>query len=248
MFDRSKILIGVPGTYNYPNSKNWIECESTWIPLLRDKGYDVLILLSDESQIENYKIRGNFFITKNSDLKDGLYYKNYFHISDYVLISDRYDYYFKIDSDSFVHPERFDRMLQSLIEMDETPDYLGCCCPARGWDTRTPCFEKIDEGHGFASGAAMMLSRKALEILKRDFNPDIHLDLHFDDLLVGNILRPHLPLYHDSRILMYSKYNMAEIVDLHDTGPAFITEEDSHLAIQHYCDGHMNEIISDIYK
>ena len=248
-FDRSRILIGVPGTFNYPHSKNWIECESTWIPKLREKGYDVKILLSDPEQNINYKIKGNFFITKNSDFKDGLYYKNYHYMSEYILSNNQYDYYVKIDSDSFVHPERFDEMISSLfINEFETPDYLGCCVPYRGWNSHDRIFTKIDEGYGFASGTGMMLSRKSLQIILNDFNPSVNTELHFDDKIVGDILRDKVSLYHDSRILFFSKYDMAEVVDLSPDGPSFISDDNSQLAIQHYCSGHMSEIMYKIYN
>jgi len=247
-FDRSKILIGVPGTFNYPHSKNWIECESTWIPILRDKGYDIKILLSDPEQDENYKVKGNFFITKNSDLKDGLYYKNYHHISDYILSSNKYDYYFKIDSDSFVHPERFDEMMSSLFDMEEVPDYLGCCVPYRGWNTYSKVFTRIEDGYSFASGAGMLLSRKSLQTILNDFNPSINTELHYDDKVVGDILRGKIHLYHDSRILFFSKYDMAGVISLSNVGAEFIGEDYSQLAIQHYCNGYMREIMDKIYN
>jgi hypothetical protein len=246
-FDRSRILIGVPGTYNYPHSKNWIECESTWIPILRDKGYNVKILLSDPQQDDNYKIKGNFFITKNVDTKDGLYYKNYFHIADYIISSNEFDYYFKIDSDSFVHPERFDNMIMYLLAMEKTPDYLGCCIPYLGWDPKKISFGVVEQEFCFASGAATFLSKISLKILKMDFDPSIHTELYIDDKIVGDILRTYLPLYHDSRILFFSKYNMCDMFQTPDEVES-IEDVDSQLVIQHYCNGHMHEILSEIYK
>lgn len=248
VLDRGRILIGVPGTFNYPHSKNWIECESTWIPLLREKGYDVKILLSDPDQNEIYKIKGNFFLSKNSDEKNGLYYKNYHFISKYILSSDKYDYYFKIDSDSFVHPERFDEMIVSLFNSEEVPDYLGCCIPYLGWDTRTKVFCKIQTDYTFASGAGTLLSRKSLNLILNGFDPIIHTYLHFDDKVVGDILRYKVDMYHDSRILFFSKYDMAGLIDMSSEGVTFISDDDSQLAIQHYCAGHMREIMNKIYN
>lgn len=246
-FDRKRILIGVTGTFNPTHSKNWIECESTWVPKLREKGYTVMVLLSDEEQVEDYKIRGNFFITKNSDSKDGLYHKRWHFMSDYILESDEFDYYFNIDSDSFVHPERFDSMMISLMSLKNIPDYLGCCIPYRGWNTTTKIFEKI-EGYGYASGTAIFLSRKSMNILRNNFDPSIHKELHFDDKTVGEILRNEVSLFHDSRILFFSKYNVAGVNFFGPSTSTFIADIDSQLAIQHYCNGHMQDIMKKIYN
>jgi len=247
-FDRSKILIGVPGTFNETHSKNWIECESTWIPKLREKGYNVKIILSDPEQSKNLDIKGNFFITKNSDLKDELYHKRWSHISEYVIGSDDYDFYFNIDSDCFVHPERFDDMMSSIVNFNEPVDYLGCCIPYRGWNTYKSLFTKITDVYCYASGSAILLSKKSLSILKEKFDPAIHTELHFDDKVVGDILRGSVSFYHDSRILFFSKYDMAEVIYPSNEGPTFISDIDSQLAIQHYCNDHMREIMNKIYN
>lgn len=78
-----------------------------------------------------------------------------------------------------------------------------------------------------------------------NFDPSIHTELYIDDKVVGDILRPYLPLYHDSRIIFFSKYNMCDMFQKPDEVES-IEDVDSQLVIQHYCNGHMLEILSEI--
>ena len=42
-----KVLITITGTWAKTHYKNWIECETTWVPKLREKGFEVLYLMSN---------------------------------------------------------------------------------------------------------------------------------------------------------------------------------------------------------
>ena len=238
----SKTLITIPGTWNSPHSKNWMECEFTWVPKLRKMGFDVIYLMSNPHLDKDYELLGNFFFSKCLDGKEHLYYKNHYFVSQYILNETNYDYVFKIDSDTFVHPYRFISLLQEHT-IHSPKNYMGCVIPYPGLNTHSLNKYYIEEEKYYASGAGYLLSRKVLQFLIDDFNPSENPSALYDDLIVGDILyQRKLNLFHDSRILFESPYKRT-ISDPHNIGTPFIGEVDSFLALQHYCDGHMKEIM-----
>jgi hypothetical protein len=112
-----KIVIMVTGSHR--KSENHIECEQTWIPKLREMGFDVFVALGNVD-VENYGhltlndfknyyefINEHTIQFRTFDSKVGLFDKSIKLPIQWILENTNYEYYFRIDSDSFVHPERF---------------------------------------------------------------------------------------------------------------------------------------------
>ena len=116
MFDKSKLMIMVTGTTIEPWDQNWKECESTWIPELRKLGYTVMVAIGNPNLETEWKIDGDMIWFKAEDTKRGLYDKSIRLPIDWILSETDYEYYFRIDSDSFVHPSRFDWMITENLE------------------------------------------------------------------------------------------------------------------------------------
>jgi hypothetical protein len=70
---------------------------------------------------------------------------------------------------------------------------------------------------------------------------DEDIDYEIDDWVLGRAMwENQVPLTHDSRIIFESKYNpLAD--DPWNIGLPDIGDPNSHLAIQHYMNGHMEE-------
>ena len=167
--DRSKIIILVTGTMNSPWDSNWKECASTWVPLVRKLGYDVKIAIGDPSIPDFFLDEGEIIKFKACDSKLGLVDKSVTFPIRWILDNTDYDYYVRIDSDSFVHPIRFDSMMRrNLVEF--STDYMGTCLPYPGFDPNSPLttwIEKNDSVMHFASGTAYLISRKVMpDIIK----------------------------------------------------------------------------------
>jgi hypothetical protein len=162
--DRNKIVILVTGTTIEPYANNWRECVSTWIPELRKFGYTVMVAIGNPELESWYKVEGDFIYFKTDDTKRGLFDKSIKMPSKWVLEETNYEYYFRIDSDSFVHPQRFDDMVMTNLKYIPDVNYMGCCHPTDHLDLHK--FEQFlvcKEKH-IASGCGYMVSRKAMQI------------------------------------------------------------------------------------
>ena len=58
MFDKSKLIILVTGTTIEPWAQNWKECNSTWIPEI--KNWDIMLWL--QSVIQIWKPNGKLMV------------------------------------------------------------------------------------------------------------------------------------------------------------------------------------------
>jgi hypothetical protein len=166
----------------------------------------------------------------------------------WILDNTDYDYYVRIDSDSFVHPIRFDSMMQrNLVEF--STDYMGTCLPYPGFDPNSPLttwIEKNDSVAHFASGTAYLISRKVMPDIIKSIRIEKDWELECDDYVLGRAMRENgIRLLHDSSIHMESKWNPI-IANPNGLKMPGIEENDSHLAIQHYQNGHMAEIMLEL--
>lgn len=238
---KDKIVVLVTGTLIKPWVNNWKECEQTWIPKLRELGYTVMVALGDESLDDYYKIDGNIIYFKAADTKMGLYDKSVRLPIKWILEETQYQYYFRIDSDSFVHPERFDKMMKENLEELSNLDYMGCCTPYRRWNPFIPHREWVNENDSFASGVGYFVSKRAMEIANKCMRIENDIEYQIDDWVLGRAMwENRIPLLHDSRILFESKH-LILINDPMGVGVPDIADTTSHLAIQHYMNGHMVE-------
>lgn len=240
---KDKIVVLVTGTLIKPWVNNWKECEQTWIPKLRELGYTVMVALGDESLDDYYKIDGNIIYFKTADTKLGLYDKSVRLPIRWILEKTQYQYYFRIDSDSFVHPERFDKMVKENLEEFPNLDYMGCCTPYKVWDPFIPHREWVIENNSFASGVGYFISKRAMEIANKCMRIEKDIEYQVDDWVLGRAMWENgIPLLHDSRILFESKYHIL-MDDPMGVGVPDIVDSTSSLAIQHYMNGHMVEAV-----
>ena len=72
---------------------------------------------------------------------------------------------------------------------------------------------------------------------------EVYFSTIFEDKIVGEILyNAGINLFHDSRLLFSSPYK--QTINNPSGKPInFIGNKDSFLAVQHYCDGHMKELM-----
>lgn len=248
-----KIVIMVTGSHSKPD--NYKECEATWIPKLRELGFRVIVALGstdiDETGVLEVNDFDNYyqFLDENTiqfrtfDSKDGLFDKSIKLPAKWVLEETDYEYYFRIDSDSFVHPFRFYFMLEDNFKDFPDIDYMGCCHPWLAWNPHAINRKFICRENHIASGAGYMVSRKAMKIAldkMRIWQPS---EFTLDDWVLGRAMwENRIPMLHDSRIYFESKHKLL-IDDWNGYGVPDISEKESHLAIQHYMNGHMKETI-----
>lgn len=240
MFDKNKLIILVTGTNIHPHNNNWIECQRTWIPKLVEVGFNVMIAIGIPSLTNYYLMDGNKIYFKADDTKDGLVDKSIKLPIKWILNETDYEYYMRIDSDSFVVPDRFESMLNDNFSKYKTIDYMGCSIPVDLWWDKPPAKYFIQQRGIYASGCAYLISKKAMQIADKTMKISEIKELQWDDLVLGRAMwENNIPLLHDGRILLHSKYNSAfPQIDLEYN---HISNFNSNLAIQHYMNGHMDE-------
>jgi hypothetical protein len=240
MFDKSKLIILVTGTTIEPWAQNWKECKSTWIPEIEKFGYNVMVAIGNPDLETEWKIDGDMIWFKAEDTKRGLYDKSIRLPIDWILSETDYEYYFRIDSDSFVHPSRFDWMITENLS-NGIPHYMGCAHPAASTNPYESFKYVVCKERTIASGCGYMVSRAAMKVAKEKMRIDEDIDYEIDDWVLGRAMwENQVPLTHDSRVLFESKHNpLAQ--DPYNIGLPYIGDTHSHLAIQHYLNGHMEE-------
>jgi len=240
MFDRSKIMILVTGTTIAPWDQNWKECESTWIPELRKLGYNVKVAIGNPKMNKYVKEMGDIVYFAAEDTKMGLFDKSNRLPCRWILEETNYEYYFRIDSDSFVHPSRFDWMITENLS-NGIPHYMGCAHPAASTNPYESFKYVVCKERTIASGCGYMVSRAAMKVAKEKMRIDENIDYEIDDWALGRAMwENQVPLTHDSRILFESKHKPLA-ADPHNIGLPYIGDPNSHLAIQHYMNEHMEE-------
>jgi hypothetical protein len=241
ILEKENIIILVTGTNTKPYDSNWKECEKTWIPELRKLGYNIRIAIGNPKLKDYYAIKDNIIYFRADDSKLGLYDKSIRIPIIWILAETPYQYYIRIDSDSFVEPKRFDEMLRQNLTEVPNLNYMGCCHPYNGWNPhhRYRLFSCMEQH--IASGCAYMVSRKAMITALEHMRITNEDDLKIDDWVLGRAMwENRIELLHDSRILFESKYKQLTD-DPFDVGMPDIGDPNSHLAIQHYMNGHMEE-------
>lgn len=257
-----RVLITITGTWSPSHAKNWMECEATWVPRLRKMGFDVVYLMSNPHLDKPYERVGNFFFANCKDDLDSIYLKNHYYISQYVNNDTDYEYRFHTDSDTFIHPERFVRLLEEYV--NETPkDWVGCVIPYPSLDPWQLIKSEIRPAswggvpHYASGGSGFLLSNKAMQVLIDELDYDNYINKTnqepwFDktwacDLIAGHFLyKNDINLWHDSRIIFESKYHPV-MVDPRNMGVPFVGDQNSFMTVQHYCNGHMREIMEMLY-
>jgi len=240
MLDKSKLIILVCGTNIKPYDSNWRECERTWIPELKKMGYNVMVSIGLPSLENYYLIDGNKIYFKADDEKVGLIDKRLKLPIRWILNETNYEYYMNIDSDSFVHPDRFDFMMEDNFIKYGRVDYMGCSIPVDMWAYEHPLRFLTQECDAYASGCAYLISKKAMIAASEKIVVTRNAEFEFDDLVLSRAMyESDIPLLHDGRILLHSK-NRAIFPYPKEHMPD-ITNEDSYLAIQHYMNGNMDE-------
>ena len=239
--DKNKIIILVTGTTTKPYDANWKECERTWIPELRKLGYEVKVAIGNPKLKDYYSIKENIIYFRADDSKFGLYDKSIRIPVIWILAETNYQYYIRIDSDSFVEPKRFDAMIRQNLTEVSSLDYMGCCHPSYGFNPNHQYRLFVHQDGAIASGCAYMVSKRAMITALEHMRITNQDDLKIDDWVLGRAMWENgIPLLHDSKILFESKYKSLA-ADPYNVGLPDIADPTSHLAIQHYMNGHMEE-------
>ena len=245
-----KVIILVTGFKELePWNSNWKECERTWVPLLRELGYDIKISFGDPN-IEDYFLdEGNHIKFKASIGKDGVLDKRLKLPIRWILEHTDYDYYFCVDSDSFIHPKRFDSMLKDNIK-NFSPDYMGFKILATGIDVNCKItqYEINDDSdqHHYASGCAYMISRKVMPQILPKLIATENWMLECEDWILGKVMKSENILLLNETSISIESHQKLILGNPHNLPTPYIGDKNSFLSIQHYTNGLMDKILLDL--
>ena len=227
-----------------PHREYTLECENTWVPLVKKMGYDV-IFTGSKNVKEKYVIEGDKFYTNTNDAFEFLLYKRVMHLIDWVLEENKYSHVFFVDNDAFLHPIRFHIEMINLFRTFKEIDYMGCAWPYQSFNPHVKFTKEVYQKEVWAAGSAMFFSTKSLEIFKKNYREEDYSTISkgADDWIMGDVLyNQGIKLLHNNSICHESNWKRV-IYDPHGTGTPDITDKNSHLFLQHYCHNHMQEIM-----
>jgi hypothetical protein len=248
--DKNKVIILVTGFKELePWNENWKECERTWVPLVRELGYDVKISFGDTS-IEDYFLdEGNHIKFKASIGKDGVLDKRLKLPIKWILEHTDYNYYFCIDSDCFVHPKRFDDMINENIEIF-SPDYMGFMLPVPGLNVsqKMTYYQNLNDFDitSYASGVGYMISRKVMPQIFPKLIATENWMLECDDLVLGIAMKSENILLLNETSISPESHQKIILSNPHNIPIQYIGDKNSFLTIQHYTNGLMDNILQEI--
>lgn len=227
-----KLIIGIRGSLTPPWNERVEECFDTWAGIFQDKGYTVKALYGNPELETEYKDEGEVLWSKcHADSPKDLFFRTVFIPCKWFLSTD-FEYFYIVDNDTFVHPDRFIGAFEEVLgKYGDDLNYWGGCTPWRNWafninyqEWITPtCFfnwrDEIYRDHLGQGGSGFVLSRKAAQAILDNYNPANFPDwdeggyhknsnghTFYDDVIVGRtlILFSGINLLHDCRFLHIS--------------------------------------------
>jgi hypothetical protein len=256
------IAIGIRGCIYDPWLHSWNECLDTWAGKMINDGWRVRVHIGHPELDCNYKEINNFLVCNTTERNDGVFMKSIYHPSKWLIEQNKYTHIFVTDSDTFIHPKRFEETIIRLNEKYEELDYVGGLrldpMPADlKYELKTE--ERINLSKGFpefphsivyaSGGSGFLISKKAakavIEIVdSKDYlnHPDYNdTYTHYDDLCLGLIMKiANIPLIYSNSFQSTSP----KINDINDYDPPGIeTKEGHHIAVQHYRKNDMKFLI-----
>jgi hypothetical protein len=131
-------------------------------------------------------------------------------------------------------------MIENFSEIEHL-HYMGCSHPANFINPHLNKKFLICKEGTIASGCGYLVSKEAMVVADNTMRIDEQVDYEIDDWVLGRAMwEAGIHVLHDSRILFESQYNRLA-ADPDNIGLPDIADPESHLALQHYMNGHMEE-------
>jgi len=251
---KAKVIINLPDCKIEKYQAQQREAYETWIPVLREKGIEVIKSVSNLEIEGEYKLEGEDLLCNCTDDLDRNFILKRFYFIKWALENRDFDYLFITSFDTFVHPDRFPMLLDSYLEKPEI-EASGAVWPRMGWWPWGRNLIQIDQSKydanlSLSGGSGFVLSRRACEVLRDNyptFNADGFKDYE-DDAIFSKVLKDNgVYLWHDEAIITGSPQQMYW-TDPHNVGvPRIDLIGGEFLAAQSPLDGNMREVFAN-YK
>jgi len=256
---KNNVAIGIRGCIKDPWTQNWQECLATWAGKMITDGWRIKVHIGHPELTDDYIDLQNFFVCKTTDNMGGVFMKSVYYPSKWLLEQDKYTHIFVTDSDSFIHPQRFENEILKLQKIYGELDYVGALIPIYDIDIEKDfSIKKIpndssNSKYTYASGGSgFLLSKKlaervVLEIDNRaylqykDFKDDW---FYYDDYFLGKIVEKYsIPSIH-SNAFQSTSHQRNEILDCEP--PPIESKRGSFVCVQHYRAGDMKDIMKSL--
>lgn len=243
---QDKLVIGIRGTSTPPWMERVEECFDTWAGVFQDRGYTVKALYGNPELETEYKEEGDILWSKGRDDYPGdIFLKTVFIPCKWFLSTDL-EYFYIVDNDTFVHPDRFIGAFEEVLgKYGEDLNYWGGCTPWREWAFNTNYQEWITPGHCFhhfcciknnyqefrdhmaQGGSGFVLSRKAAQAILDNYN-----SANFPDWEEGGVNgSPKGHGYHDDMVVGRTLIIFSGINLLHDSRFLHVSPLQNNIAV-----------------
>ena len=240
------ILVNIPNCEIEKYKKQQQECEKTWIPWMREQGIRVIISIAKPDLSTEYELHGDELWCKCTDELNINFVKKRFFFLKWAA-TQTFNYVLLTSTDVFVHVDRFINMIQSYVS-DSRIVVSGAVNPFLGWNPnkniQTFCGKDLKEWEDLiVAGCGMILSRIGVEEILCNFDiKKADETKYWDDVFFSTAIKEAgFSLHFDSRVTVSSPFGYDK-EDVFNLGESYIKEYNSHLAIQHPLDGHLEEV------
>jgi hypothetical protein len=245
MSANQKLLIAIKDTSNPEYKIRAEECYNTWGKEFEKLGVDLIFLKEDPLQLKNYIFKDKSLYSRAAIEKEGIFYKYLYYPFEWFIKETKYEYLVIVDSDTFVHPQKFLNRFEFWRDKYPQIELIGSALPIRGWNFMDPHLQILSkENKYWPSGCLFVVKRSLINKFITEFDFDLDELTYHDDYTLGMFCnKRNIPFLHDSSICFQSPTQEAHVSNPFSIPIPFIgSSEGSHLIAQHYLSGQMGEI------
>jgi len=253
---KDNVAIGIRGCIKHPWTDNWQECLDTWAGQMISDGWRVKVHIGHPELSEDYIDLNELFLCKTTDNMGGVFMKSVYYPSKWLLEQDKYTHIFVTDSDTFVHPKRFENEILKLQKIYGELDYVGALIPITDNDIeedfsskRIPNPAGDEKFKHISGGSGFLISKKTASKVVNEINFKAYLQyqdfkddwFYYDDYFLGKIVEKYsIPSIH-TNAFQSTSHQKNDILGCNP--PAIESDEGSFVCVQHYRAGDMKEIM-----
>ena len=246
-----KLLIAIKDTSAAGWEERGKECYDVWGKEFEKLGVNLIFLKENPSLDVDSVYKEKTLYSKAPVNKDGIFYKYVYYPFEWFIKETKYEYLAIVDSDTFVHPQRFLDRFKFWREEYPQIELIGSALPIREWNFLNPHLQiLLKEDKYWPSGCLFVVKRSLINkfIIEFDFELD-ELVHEWEDYTLGKFCcKRNIPLLHDSSICFQSPHESAQVFNPSSIPiPSIGSSEGSHLIAQHYLSGKMDEIFKNLF-
>ena len=256
---KESVAIGIRGCIKHPWTDNWQECLDTWAGQMISDGWRVKVHIGHPELSEDYVELNELFLCKTTDNMGGVFMKSVYYPSKWLLEQDKYTHIFVTDSDTFIHPKRFEEELIKLQHIYGDLDYVGAVIPIYDINIevdfaikKTPNLMNDYKYTYVSGGSGFLISKKLAEKVVFEIDSKSYLQykefkddwFYYDDYFLGKIAEKYSIQPIHSNSFQSTSHNKNDILGCEP--PPIESKGGDFVCVQHYRAGDMKSIMKSL--